>query len=167
MSVKTGYRPCVGIALFNRHGQVFLGRRAGSAGGFAWQMPQGGIDRGETPRAAAIRELNEETGVTSAHILGEAPEWLDYDLPEDALKSSWRGRYRGQTQKWFAFGFDGDDSEIDVITPGGGQKPEFDAWRWANLAEAPALIVPFKREVYQKVAITFAGFANLKYRHES
>jgi putative (di)nucleoside polyphosphate hydrolase len=156
------YRPCVGIALFNRDGKVFLGRRCGQSGEHAWQMPQGGIDEGETPLDAASRELREETGVSAVTLLAEAPEWLAYDLPKALLRPSWRGRYRGQTQKWFAFRHEGSDADINVLNPGGGHKAEFEAWRWAELADAPDLIVPFKREVYVKVAILFAGFTNLK-----
>lgn len=162
MVKAAGYRPCVGIALFNRAGKVFLGKRAGQSGEHAWQMPQGGIDEGETPLAAAIRELREETNASSVTLLAEAPEWLAYDLPAEMIKASWRGRYRGQTQKWFAFRLDGDDGEIDIRNPAGGYKAEFEEWRWADLAEAPDLIVPFKRDVYQKIAILFAGFTNLK-----
>jgi putative (di)nucleoside polyphosphate hydrolase len=156
-----GYRPCVGIALFNRSGQVFIGHRAGIQGPHGWQMPQGGLDEGESAIAAARRELHEETGATSVHLLAEAPGWLTYDLPPEALRASWHGRFRGQAQRWVAFRFDGEDSEIDVLAPPDGHKPEFDAWRWATLAETPDLIVPFKRQVYQKVAILFAGFSNL------
>jgi putative (di)nucleoside polyphosphate hydrolase len=147
--------------LFNRAGKVFVGRRAGITTGHAWQMPQGGIDDGETALAAAIRELHEETNATSVRFLAEAPDWLAYDLPDEAMKTSWHGRFRGQTQKWFAFRLEGDDAEIDILTPAGGHKPEFDAWRWAELAETPDLIIPFKREVYRKVAILFAGFTNV------
>ncbi len=161
-----GYRPCVGIALFSASGDVFVGRRANKklkehvAPGHEWQMPQGGIDEGEDPREAAFRELFEETNVRSATLLMEAPGWLSYDLPEDIAKQSWKGVWRGQAQKWFALRFDGPDSEIDVARPGGGaHKPEFDAWRWAPLAEAPSLIIPFKRPVYEEVVRLFAPLA--------
>jgi putative (di)nucleoside polyphosphate hydrolase len=154
------YRPCVGVALFNAQGLVFIGRRAGfhdGPGSFAWQMPQGGIDRGETPREAALRELREETGVTSAEVIGETPGWLSYDLPAEGTRGSWRGRYRGQAQKWFAFRFLGPDSQINVLAPPGGHRPEFDAWRWERLERTPELVVPFKRVVYENVVKSFAG----------
>jgi putative (di)nucleoside polyphosphate hydrolase len=157
----SAYRPCVGIALFNSAGLVFAGRRRGldPADPYAWQMPQGGIDRGETPREAAARELREETNVVSAEFLAEAPDWLVYDLPEQMLRRSWRNRYRGQAQKWIALRFVGDESEIDIATPAGGEKPEFSAWRWEKLAALPDLIVPFKQAVYRDVARLFAGYA--------
>jgi putative (di)nucleoside polyphosphate hydrolase len=156
-----GYRPCVGVALFNPAGLVFIGRRKGTPdreGSFAWQMPQGGLDADEDALSAARRELAEETGVTSVQLGMEAPIWLHYDLPHDARKASWAGRYKGQAQKWFAFRFMGTDSEIDVLAPPGGHKPEFDAWRWEKLAATPGLVVPFKRDVYETVAKLFAGF---------
>jgi putative (di)nucleoside polyphosphate hydrolase len=158
-SIPEGYRPCVGIALFDRRGRVFFAHRAGFAAGEGWQLPQGGMDPGEAALDAAIRELREETGVSSVRLLSEAPVWLSYDLPQSAIRASWKGRYRGQSQKWFAFGFDGQDDEIDVLTPAVGHKPEFDAWRWGELAEAPDLIVPFKRAVYAEMVKLFAGFA--------
>src|SRR3974390_55162 len=154
---KLDYRPCVGIMLFNRAGLVFLGRRRREnipehlRQGYEWQMPQGGMDGGEEPYQAALRELREETNVSSAALLAESPEWYSYDLPSGALKRCGRGRYRGQRQKWFAFGFEGDESEIDIDTPAGGHKPEFDAWRWESVDRLPGLIVPFKRPVYEKV----------------
>jgi putative (di)nucleoside polyphosphate hydrolase len=160
------YRRNVGAALFNRDGLVFLGRRRRRRGGmelvagFEWQMPQGGVDEGETPLEAARRELFEETNVSSASLLAEAPDWLSYDLPPEALSGRWKGRYRGQTQKWFAFRFEGADSEIDIDRPGGGAfKPEFDAWRWAPLETLPALIIPFKRAVYEAVVAAFQELA--------
>ncbi|HEV7328302.1 MAG TPA: RNA pyrophosphohydrolase [Bosea sp. (in: a-proteobacteria)] len=160
-----GYRPCVGLALFNPAGLVFIGRRANRsqrehvAPGHEWQMPQGGIDAGEQPIEAAYRELREETNVASVSLLAEAPDWLSYDLPREIGREAWRGKYRGQSQKWFAFRFEGDESEIDIQSPGSGHKPEFDAWRWVPLEETPGLIIPFKRDVYREVARLFAGVA--------
>ncbi len=160
------YRPCVGIVLINLQGLVFVGRRKARRGPdlvaaeHEWQMPQGGIDEGEAPYDAALRELREETNVSSVSFLAEAPDWLSYDLPNDVTKKSWRGRYRGQKQKWFALKFTGEDSEIDIDAPDGGRhKAEFDAWRWERLERLPELIVPFKREVYQAVCAQFAPLA--------
>ncbi|WP_342363523.1 RNA pyrophosphohydrolase [Terrarubrum flagellatum] len=151
------YRACVGIALFNHEGDVFIGRRRGLAADekYAWQMPQGGIDEGETPREAAARELREETNVASAEFLAEAPRWLAYDLPKPMLRKSWRNRYRGQAQKWIAFRFVGDEGEINIETPDGGEKPEFSHWRWEKLEATVDLVVPFKRAVYRDVAKLF------------
>ena len=156
------YRPCAGITLFNRAGLVFVGRRAGGPEHVdlthVWQMPQGGIDDGEAPYRAALRELWEETNITSVSLIAEAPDWYSYDLPGDVSKKAWRGRYQGQTQKWFAFRFDGEETEIDIDRPGGGRhKPEFDAWRWEPMANLPRLIIPFKRPVYEKVVAAFVG----------
>jgi putative (di)nucleoside polyphosphate hydrolase len=160
------YRPCVGVTLFSRDGLVFVGRRRSEAGpehvggGYAWQMPQGGIDPGEDPYIAALRELFEETNVRTVQPLGEAPDWYTYDLPRDVAGRAWRGRYRGQTQRWFAFRFLGDDSEIDIRKPGGGaHKPEFDEWRWERLDRLPDLIIPFKRPVYERVVEAFSRYA--------
>jgi putative (di)nucleoside polyphosphate hydrolase len=161
-SAPNGYRPCVGLALFNRQGLVFVGRRANKklrehvAAGHEWQMPQGGIDKGEEPLQAAYRELQEECSVTSVALLAETAGWLTYDLPDDIATESWKGRYKGQAQKWFAFRFEGDDSEINVLEPASGHKAEFDAWRWERLASTPGLIIPFKRGVYEQVAAAFA-----------
>jgi putative (di)nucleoside polyphosphate hydrolase len=155
------YRRCVGIAVFNRRGRVWIGRRfdanaEGEGKGSWWQMPQGGLDEGEDPYAAALRELYEETSMESVERLAEAPGWLTYDLPPDLVPKSWGGRYRGQKQKWFALRFTGDEAEIDIEKPGGGKyKPEFSGWRWETLARLPELIVPFKREVYEKVIAAF------------
>jgi putative (di)nucleoside polyphosphate hydrolase len=155
------YRPCVGIMLMNRDGLVFVGRRrfeGDESGGhaYAWQMPQGGIDPGEDPYRAALRELYEETGVRSVKLLGEAPEWYCYDLPAFVAGRPWKGRYRGQKQKWFALAFTGDDAEIDIGSPGGrGHRPEFDEWRWEQMQRLPELIVPFKRPVYERVVGVF------------
>jgi putative (di)nucleoside polyphosphate hydrolase len=151
--------------LLNAAGLVFIGRRRKEAGPehvdgpYAWQMPQGGIDEGEDPLDAARRELAEETGVTSASLLAEASDWFTYDLPPDVVGQAWKGRYRGQTQKWFAFRFEGDDSEIEIESPPGGHKPEFDAWRWERMDALPGLIIPFKRPVYERVVRTFRAFA--------
>lgn len=158
----SAYRPCVGIMLVNREGLVFIGRRANKnlrehvAPGYEWQMPQGGIDAGEKPKAAAKRELYEETSVTSISLIAKAPDWYHYDLPGDIAGEAWKGRYRGQRQKWFAFRFEGDDSEINIASPAGGHKAEFDAWRWERMERLPDLIIPFKRPVYEKVVAAFA-----------
>jgi len=151
------YRPNVGAALFNAEGLVFIGQRSGAAHAPAsWQMPQGGIDPGEDPAAAVFRELREEIGTDHAEILGEHPDWLKYDLPESAMRAAFRGRFRGQTQKWFALRFLGTESEIALDRDA---HPEFCAWRWEKLAELPSLVVPFKRHVYEAVATEFARFA--------
>ncbi|HPG05268.1 MAG TPA: RNA pyrophosphohydrolase [Beijerinckiaceae bacterium] len=162
MSKRPPYRPCVGVMLVNAQGLVFVGRRRNKrqpehvAPGHEWQMPQGGIDPGEEPYAAALRELHEETNVRSVELIAEAPDWYSYDLPQDVAKKAWRGGYRGQTQKWFALRFTGDESEIDIHDPGPGHKPEFDAWRWEEISRLPELIIPFKREVYEQVVAAFA-----------
>ncbi|MQT14197.1 RNA pyrophosphohydrolase [Segnochrobactrum spirostomi] len=154
------YRPCVGIVLLSADGLVFVGRRAGGEeqvdSAHAWQMPQGGIDGEEDPLEAAKRELYEETGVRSVSLLAETPDWVRYDLPPELVGKAWKGRYRGQIQKWFAFRFEGPDSEIDVLKPPGGHKAEFAEWRWERLARLPDLVVPFKRAVYEKVVAAFA-----------
>ncbi len=157
------YRPCVGTVVFNRAGLVFIGERAPNAelvpGDPVWQLPQGGIDEGEAPLPAALRELYEETSIRSVTLLEEAEGWFDYDLPADLVGIALKGKYRGQTQRWFAFRFTGPDDEIDILTPAGGYKAEFDAWRWVPLAETPGLIIPFKQGVYHQVVGHFAAFA--------
>ena len=159
------YRPCVGIVLFNRDGLVFAGRRRSrrsadaAMAGHQWQMPQGGIDLGEVPQAAALRELREETSISSVSFLAEAPHWLSYDLPTSLTTRNWKGRYKGQTQKWFAFRFEGKESEINILSPVGGHKPEFDEWRWEQLERMPELIIPFKRDVYEEVVSFFGHLA--------
>ena len=159
------YRACVGIALFNQAGRVWIGSRSdeeaeGEGEGSWWQMPQGGLDEGEDPYQAALRELYEETSVRKASLIREAPGWLTYDLPAELIPTSWGGRYRGQKQKWFALRFEGAESEIDVRHPGGGKyKAEFLAWKWERLERLPALIVPFKRKVYEQVVVAFRDIA--------
>ncbi len=155
------YRPCVGIMLFNRYGLVWIGRRlpkwVGDRSAHVWQMPQGGIDKGETPREAAVRELAEETGLENAEVLDEIQDWLTYDLPEDLLGVALKGKYRGQRQRWFAMRSMGPDSDVDIRAR--AKKAEFDAWRWARIEEVVDLAVPFKREVYRRVARSFAAYA--------
>src|SRR5271156_4982551 len=156
------YRPCVGLMVLNRAGHAFIGRRIDGPEHVdlthAWQMPQGGIDPGEGPWPAALRELREETNVHSVERLGEIGEWLKYDIPRDLVGQAWSGKYRGQTQKWFALRFTGQESEIDIAQPAGGHKPEFVEWRWEKLQNLPALVVPFKREVYKRVVAEFKKF---------
>ena len=157
------YRPCVGIVAFNRDGLAFIGRRIDGPEHVdlthAWQMPQGGIDAGEEPWPAALRELHEETNIRSVERLGEIAEWLSYDIPSDLIGQAWNGRYRGQTQKWCAVRFTGAESEIDIAHPGSAHQPEFSAWRWEKLENIPDLVVPFKRPVYERVVVEFEKFA--------
>lgn len=146
------YRPCVGIVLLNSEGLVFLGTRVqGAASGVAWQMPQGGIDPGETPEVAVMRELKEEVGTDKAEILARASDWFIYDLPEEIIARTMNGRFRGQRMMWFALRFTGEDSDINVHT----EHPEFSDWRWAEIDEAVEQIVDFKRAVYERVAEEF------------
>jgi putative (di)nucleoside polyphosphate hydrolase len=153
------YRPCVGTMVLNRDGLVFIGRRVSGPEHVdlthVWQMPQGGIDKGEDPWPAALRELAEETSIASVEKLGEVPDWLNYDLPPEVAAEAWKGRYRGQTQKWFALRFTGDESEINIETPNGGHEPEFVEWRWAPMENLPELVIPFKRAIYERVVAEF------------
>ncbi len=155
------YRPCVGLMVLNAQGHIWIGRRIGArlrdGTGNWWQMPQGGIDAGEAPDAAALRELTEETGMRSAHILAESVHWHAYDLPADLIGRVWGGKYRGQTQKWFAIRFTGDEREIDIAPR--DHDPEFEDWRWAPVDEVLDLIVPFKRQVYTAVIAEFRELA--------
>jgi putative (di)nucleoside polyphosphate hydrolase len=157
------YRPCVAVVVFNRVGRVFIGKRCGGPehvdDTHSWQMPQGGIDPGEEPWPAALRELYEETNIRSVEKLTELADWLTYDIPREIVGEAWKGKYRGQTQKWFAVRFTGDDNEIDIAHPAGGHEPEFTAWRWERLEKLPSLIIPFKRQVYERVVKEFTPFA--------
>ena len=157
------YRPCAGVMVLNRAGLVFVGRRTSGPEHMdmvhAWQMPQGGIDDDEDPYKAALRELYEETNIRSVEKLGEIAEWLAYDIPRDIVGQAWGGKYRGQKQKWYALRFTGDDSEIDIVNPGGGHDPEFIEWRWATMDDLPGLVVPFKRQTYERVVGEFGKFA--------
>jgi putative (di)nucleoside polyphosphate hydrolase len=147
------YRRGVGILLLNRDRHVFVGRRINMPAGLAaWQMPQGGIDPGEEPRQAAMRELHEEVGTDEAEILAESSAWLHYDVPVEIAGGLWGGNYRGQRQKWFAMRFLGEDQDIDLAAH---PHPEFDAWEWVAPARLPGLIVPFKRQLYLDVLAEF------------
>ncbi len=148
------YRRGVGIMLLDRQGMVLVARRIDMPSD-AWQMPQGGIDKGETPQAAAWREMEEEIGTAKAELLAESRQWLRYDLPDDLAPGLWGGRYRGQEQKWFAFRFTGTDSDIRIDT----EKPEFSHWRWAAMATLPDIIVPFKRRLYLDLVAEFGHLA--------
>jgi putative (di)nucleoside polyphosphate hydrolase len=149
------YRPCVGMMLFNRAGKIFVGKRIDQSVE-AWQMPQGGIDQGEDPKAAALRELEEEIGTRNVAVLREHKDWLAYELPPELIGVAWEGRYRGQRLKWFALRFLGADGEIDLNTI----HPEFSEWKWVDADELLRLIVPFKRETYAKVVTAFSDLAN-------
>jgi putative (di)nucleoside polyphosphate hydrolase len=157
------YRDCAGAVVFNRQGLVFIGRRNdvspvdGDVG--AWQFPQGGIDKGEEPVDAAIRELYEETSIRSVTILTAAPDWITYDLPDELLGKALKGKYRGQRQRWFAFAFEGEDSEINVLNSGDLHASEFDAWRWEELESVPGLTIPFKRDAFHQIVEAFAGIS--------
>lgn len=149
---KLPYRACVGVMLVNPNGHVFVGQRV-DRDTDAWQMPQGGVDKGEAPRDAALRELWEETGVTAdlVQIEAESTEWLPYDLPHDLVPKLWKGRYRGQEQKWFLMRFAGRDDQVDIAT----EHQEFSQWKWLDPAQLIDSIVPFKRDVYRAVLAEF------------
>ena len=153
------YRPNAGLAIFSGKGLVFIGRRAGSRGPFQWQMPQGGVDAGESPQEAAFRELEEETGLgrDSVELLEELEEWLYYDFPPE-LKSKLSGPYQGQRQKWFAFRLTGPENHVRLDL----HDPEFDAWRWTDLGETAGLVIPFKQPVYRTVAKKFQRWTDVE-----
>jgi putative (di)nucleoside polyphosphate hydrolase len=157
------YRACVGMMVLNRDGLVFIGRRTSGPEHVdaihAWQMPQGGVDEGEDLYEAALRELQEETSMRSVAKLGEIGAWLSYDIPRQIAGRAWKGKYRGQKQKWFAFRFTGNEAEINILEPVGGHKPEFAEWRWEPMRNLPGLIIPFKRPVYETVVKEFSRFA--------
>ncbi len=153
-SMPLPYRPCAGVMLVNAHGQVFVGQRIDNPGNEAWQMPQGGIDEGEEPEAAALRELFEETGVTQdkVAIIARSRNELFYDLPDDLVGKIWKGKWRGQRQWWFLMRFNGGDGDININT----KHPEFSVWKWAAPETLPELIVPFKRKLYRDILEEFS-----------
>ncbi len=148
---KRPYRRCVGAMILNARGLVFVARRIDTRAD-AWQMPQGGIDEGEKPRQAVLREVAEEIGTDKVDVLAKSRTWLSYDLPPEIADRIWKGRYRGQTQRWFALRFTGRDSDIDLATA----HPEFDAWRWVPMRRLPDLIIEFKRPLYERLVAEFA-----------
>lgn len=158
-----GYRPCVGLFLINSRGEVFLGHRNDLETDFIpeslvrkpWQMPQGGINAGEDPKHAALRELREEIGTDRVTILRQSPDWRLYELPPQIASAKWGGKYRGQAQIWFALRFDGADSDINIAT----KHPEFDAWKWVSIEHVCDMIVSFKRDVYASVVAEFRDLA--------
>ncbi len=149
-SEPTAYRPCAGVMLVNHDGLIFVGARIDNPGD-AWQMPQGGIDKGEDPLAAAFREMEEEIGTAKAELVAESSTWLTYDLPPELMGKMWKGKYRGQKQKWFLMRFTGSDADINIET----KHPEFRAWKWAQVRALPDLIVPFKRDLYAALVSEF------------
>ena len=151
------YRPCVGLMLLNASGQVFVGKRIDQTVE-GWQMPQGGIDDGESPRDAVLRELHEETGTTKAEIVAELPDWLYYDLPEHLVGIAFKGKFKGQKQKWFLLRFTGQDSDIDLAA----HEPEFSDWQWFDMDVLPGMIVPFKRPIYEAVIEGFRALVRLE-----
>ena len=161
------YRPCVGIAVFNNSGKVWIGSRLGegvseySGANKRWQMPQGGIDKDEDPQLAALRELYEETGISSVEYLTRTDDWLTYDLPTDLLGIGLKGKFRGQKQLWFAYRFTGDENEIRINPPPEGHSAEFDAWKWEDISALPDLVIEFKKELYQKIVSQFGYLAQI------
>ncbi|MCC3861640.1 RNA pyrophosphohydrolase [Pseudemcibacter aquimaris] len=154
MEKNLPYRPCAGIMLLNADNKVFVAKRIDTKVE-AWQMPQGGIDEGEDTREAALRELEEETGINNVTIIDEYDGWLTYDLPDELYGKVWKGRYGGQSMKWYVMRFNGQDSDINIETA----HPEFAEWKWSDMRDLPDMIVPFKRDIYQKLADKFAHLA--------
>ena len=150
------YRPCVGLVVINEQGLVFAGRRLDSNSN-SWQMPQGGIEKGESVLDAGLREMKEEIGTNNVILIGEMQEWLNYDIPNNLIKHLWGGKYRGQTQKWLAYKFLGKDKEINIKT----KNPEFSDWKWMKSIELPQFAIPFKREIYIKVLKEYSRFLKL------
>ncbi len=152
------FRPCTGVVIFNPDGLVWLGKRAGQTGDYVWQFPQGGIDAGETPEYAAIRETEEETGISVQHLapLGKISEELYYEYPENVRVTPRTKLWSGQRQSWYAFRFTGSKTDVNLNAH---EPPEFSDWRWGKLSETPNLIVPFKRPVYERLASEFEHFA--------
>lgn len=155
MKKELPYRLGVGAVLMNASGLVLVAQRIDTPGD-AWQMPQGGIDKDEDPRAAVFRELEEEIGTANAEIIAETDGWLRYDLPKAIRKTIWKGRYRGQKQKWYALKFLGEDGDIDLNAH---KHPEFSDWKWVPLHQVPDLIVPFKRDLYREIVAAFDHIA--------
>ena len=162
------YRPCVGVMVLNKDGQVWVGQRLAidnseyDGNPQLWQMPQGGIDEGEDWEEAARRELYEETGMKSVTLIEQAPDWITYDLPEHLIGIGLKGKFRGQKQRWFAFRFEGDESEIAINPPPDGHSAEFDAWKWTDMAGLPEIVVEFKKGVYREVVGAFGHLAEAR-----
>lgn len=159
------YRPCVGVMVLNSEGKVWIGHRTTeynteySGSPKLWQMPQGGIDEGEAPKTASLRELYEETGISTVSYVAETEDWLTYDLPPHLLGVGLKGKFRGQKQMWFVYRFEGDASEIRISPPPDGHKAEFDDWRWEDLEKLPELVVDFKADIYRSLVSLFAEIA--------
>ncbi|MDB9772425.1 RNA pyrophosphohydrolase [Alphaproteobacteria bacterium] len=153
--LKRPYRSCVGLMVFNKIGQVFCGQRLDNKAE-AWQLPQGGIDEGETPIEAGFRELKEETSIVNVEFVSEYPEWLNYDIPLPLANALWEGKFRGQTQRWLLFSFTGIDNEININT----SHPEFKNWEWINPTQLPLKAISFKQEIYSKINKAFIPIMN-------
>ena len=153
--LKRPYRSCVGLLVFNKIGQVFCGQRLDNKAE-AWQLPQGGIDEGETPIEAGFRELKEETSIVNVEFVSEYPEWLNYDIPLPLANALWEGKFRGQTQRWLLFSFTGIDNEININT----SHPEFKNWEWINPTQLPLKAISFKQEIYSKINKAFIPIIN-------